>query len=74
MSEERELTMEERFAALDEILHQMESDGVALEESFALYEKGMRLLSETNERLAALEARVEEITAGGQVREFAAEG
>ena len=42
--EERELTLEEAFAQLEEITGRLEDEEISLEDSFAQYQKGMQLL------------------------------
>ena len=37
----RELTLEEAFARLEEVTRTLEDEGISLEESFAVYQKGM---------------------------------
>ena len=44
-----ELTLEESFQKLDEMLLALESRNISLEESFATYQKGMELLKSCNE-------------------------
>ena len=42
--EKEELTLEESFAKLDEMLERLEDRELPLEESFRLYQQGMELL------------------------------
>ena len=46
-----ELTVEESFQKLDRMAEMLESDGIGLEESFKLYEEGMKLLKDLHERI-----------------------
>lgn len=39
-----ELTLEECFSGLEEIIEKMQDTEVSLEDSFALYEQGMKML------------------------------
>lgn len=52
---------EEGMARLEEIVGQLESDELALEESLALFEEGVTLSKTLDTRLAAAEMKVEEL-------------
>ena len=67
---QQELTLEESFARLDGLLENMEREGIALEDSFRLYEQGMALVKDMRGRLNDLEGRVEKIAADGSTEEF----
>lgn len=58
-----EMSFEEALKALEEVVRQLESGDVALDQSIALYERGSALKAHCNERLKAAEARVEMIRA-----------
>ena len=51
-------TLEEDFEELEGIIEQMESEGIPLEKSFELYEKGMKKLKSANEKIEAVEKKV----------------
>jgi exodeoxyribonuclease VII small subunit len=51
-------TFEQLFAKLDERVAQLEQGGLSLEESIALYEEGMQLARECQERLDAAELKI----------------
>lgn len=57
-------TFEAAMARLDEIVTQMESGDVGLEEAVKLFEEGQRHLAYCQTRLGAVEARIAELTAG----------
>ena len=61
-----ELSIEELFAGLENIAEMLESGEVPLEESFLLYEKGMRMLREANARIDLVEKKMLKVTAGGE--------
>ena len=65
-----DMTLEESFVRLDELLNEMESQGLSLEDSFKLYEQGMKLVREMKERLNDLSGRIEKISADGRIEEF----
>ena len=56
---EGELSVEEAFAELDRLVRRMESEGISLEESFACYEKGIRLVRYCNDRIDRVEKKVQ---------------
>ena len=47
----KEIKLEEAFAKLDEILDELESPDISLEESFQVYEEGMKLIRQNKERI-----------------------
>ncbi|MBR1633849.1 MAG: exodeoxyribonuclease VII small subunit [Lachnospiraceae bacterium] len=71
--QDEEKTLEESFDELDGLLEAMEEDGATIEQSFAHYERGMKLVQKMHEKLSALEGKVEQINAEGQFEEFADE-
>ena len=59
---EVELNFETAMDRLEEIVDQMESGKMALEELIVRYEEGMKLVKVCQERLASAEQRIEIIT------------
>ena len=53
-----ELTLEECFSGLEEIIEKMESDNISLEESFQLYGKGIEMIKQLKEKLDATEKKI----------------
>ena len=51
-------TFEQLYARLDERVAKLEQGGLSLEESIALYEEGMQLARECQERLDAAELKI----------------
>jgi exodeoxyribonuclease VII small subunit len=51
-------TFEQLYARLDESVAKLERGGLSLEESIALYEQGMQLARECQERLDAAELKI----------------
>ena len=51
MADKKELTIEESFSKLEEILGKMEDDETGLEESFKLYEEGIGLVKKVSESI-----------------------
>lgn len=53
-----EITIEETFDQLEEVLKQMEDKEISLEESFACYERGMKLVKACNDKLDKVEKQI----------------
>lgn len=62
--------IEDAFARLNAILSKMDEEGVSLEESFRLYEQGMKLIRYCNETIDTVEKKVRVLSAGGEQDEF----
>ncbi|HLS90398.1 MAG TPA: exodeoxyribonuclease VII small subunit [Limnochordia bacterium] len=58
MSQEKELTFEEAFARLEQIVRQLEGGEVNLEESLRLFEEGVRLSRYCAQQLDAAEGKI----------------
>ncbi len=63
-------SIEESFSYLDEVLEKMEDPDIPLEESFALYEKGMKALKEATRAIDDVEKRVKLIDDEGRTEDF----
>ncbi len=59
--QEKQMTFEESLAALEEIVRQLESGRVQLEEAVAYYEKGMQLKKSCEEKLNNAKARIDKL-------------
>ncbi len=68
--EERELTLEEAFAQLEEITGRLEDEKISLEDSFAQYQKGMQLLKYCNDSIDRVEKKVLVLNGEGKLDEF----
>lgn len=68
---EKKLKFEEAMAALEQVVADLEAGNVTLDESLALYEKGMKLVRQCTAVLDAADRRVETVrlTAAGAVTE-----
>lgn len=64
MSEKKqeELTLEEAFEQLDELIDRMEEGDLPLEESFALYKKGISLVEYCSKKIEKVECDIKRIT------------
>lgn len=58
MSENKELTLEEMMDELDNCVRQLEADNISLEDSFQIYEKGMKMVKSCNDRIDRVEKDV----------------
>ena len=70
MPEKEELTLEESFEKLEEMLEKLEDRELPLEESFQLYQKGMELLKACNEKIDLVEKKIMVMNGDGGLDEF----
>lgn len=68
--EDKEQTLEEIFAQLDEVVRTMEQGEASLEESFGLYHKGMDMLKACNEKIDKVEKKMLLLDNEGDAYEF----
>jgi exodeoxyribonuclease VII small subunit len=61
MKEDKSISIEEGFLKLTDILENMDSQNVSLEESFKLYNEGVLLVKELSEKLDDVEAKLKVI-------------
>ncbi len=52
------LTLEESFEKLEEVISRMESGNISLEESFKLYNEGIKLVKNCNSQLDKVEKQI----------------
>lgn len=64
------MTIEENFAKLEDTIEKLEQEDVSLEEAFALYSEGMKLLKECNEQIDRVEKKVLKLAADGNLTEM----
>lgn len=65
-----ELSVETAFQELDRLADRLEDQETSLEESFALYKKGMELLKYCSEKLDTVEKKMLQINDDGTFSEF----
>ena len=58
MAEINEMTIEEAFKALDEILEDLDSDQNGLEETFAKYQKGLEVVKLLKNKIDGIEKKL----------------
>lgn len=68
--EKKEMRLEEAFAQMEELLGQLGDPDVSLEDSFALYQKGMALMKQMSAQIDRVEKQMLQIDEEGQIHEF----
>ena len=58
INENENSTLEEDFKKLDALLSEMEKDDIGIEEAFAKYTEGMKLVKQCNDRIDRVEKKV----------------
>ena len=64
------LALEEAFEQLEEMVAQLESEDITLEESFRIYQQGMQVLKYCSSKIDQVEKKVWKISEDGQTDEF----
>ncbi len=67
---EKVSSLEENFKQLDEMIEKLEDKEIGLEESFSLYEQGMKLLKQCNDQIDKVEKKVMVMNQNGEADEF----
>ena len=67
---ERDMTVEEAFELLDSVVEKLEDRETTLEESFALYQRGMELLKLCNGKIDTVEKKLMQVNQDGELEEF----
>lgn len=68
--EEKRQNLEQTFAEIEDIINNLESKDMALDESFALYEAGMKKLKQCNEEIDKVEKKMLLLNEQGELEEF----
>ena len=63
-------TIEESLKELDAIVAKLESREISLEDSFALYQKGMELLKECSKKIDTVEKKMLKMNENDELSEF----
>lgn len=63
-------TIEEAFQQLETMTEQLESSEISLEESFKLYQQGMKLLKYCNDKIDKVEKKMLQMNEDGTLDEF----
>ena len=64
------MTLEKAFEELEVIIEKMNNRDVSLDDSFALYTEGTKLLKYCNEQLDAVEKKMLVLSEEGELHEF----
>lgn len=64
------MTLEEAFSQLEAVTKELEKEDITLEESFAVYQKGMQLLQFCNDSIDKVEKKVLVLNGEGKLDEF----
>lgn len=70
MAENKEVTLEEKLAQIEEIIHKMEEPDVPLDASFGLYQAGIEQLKDCNRMLDAVEKKMQILNLNGELSDF----
>lgn len=70
VEKKKELSLEENFNGLEEIIVKLESDDIPLEDAFKAYSDGMKLLKICNDQIDRVEKQVLKLTEEGQLEAF----
>lgn len=70
MAENAEFRLEEAFEQIEQLLGRLGDKEVSLEESFTLYQQGMKLLKCCNDQIDQVEKKMLQIDEEGQTHEF----
>ncbi len=70
MATEKTAKIEDLFSELDGIIENMEKDGISLEESFQLYEKGVKTIQECQKTMDMVEKKMMVLNASNELEEF----
>ncbi len=70
MSEEKKISLEDRFDRLDDIISQMEDGSIGLDKSFELYKNGLDEVKAANSMLESMEKAMLVLNEDGSLEEF----
>ena len=70
MSNEKKVSLEERFEHIEEIIEQMEKGDVSLDQSFELYKNGLEEIKAANAMLETIEKAMLVMNEEGNLEEF----
>ena len=69
-SDSKEMTLEEHFDVLDDLISSMEAPAVSLDDSFELYKQGLNQIKAANEMLEGIEKAMLILNEDGSLEEF----
>lgn len=65
-----EITIENGLQELDKIVERLESRDISLEDSFAMYQKGMEVLKQCSRKIDMVEKKMLQMNKDGDLSEF----
>ena len=65
-----EITIEDGLQELDKIVERLESRDISLEDSFAMYQKGMEVLKQCSRKIDMVEKKMLPMNKDGDLSEF----
>lgn len=65
--EQETQSLEENFSTLEELIEQLETEDISLEDAFTAYSKGMEVLKQCNEQIDRVEKQVMKLNGEGQL-------
>lgn len=68
--EDEELSLEQNFARMEEILEQLSGNDIPLEKAFSLYSEGMQVLKNCNGQIDRVEKKVMKLNEEGELEEL----
>lgn len=63
-------SLEENFAKLEQVMERLETEDISLEEAFAAYSAGMKLLKECSSQIDRVEKKVLKLGGDGELTEL----
>lgn len=70
MSDEMELSLEEAYEQLEQVIEKLEDPELPLADSFTAYKAGMELVKQCNAQIDRIEKEVRVLTTEGETDEF----
>lgn len=74
MEEKKELSLEENFDKLEELIEVLSDADVSLEDAFRAYSEGVTLLKTCNDQIDRVEKKVLVLNANGELEELDGDG
>lgn len=64
------MTLEDKFAKLEETVEKLEAEDISLEDSFRIYKEGMEILKQCNDEIDKVEKQVMQLNEAGELVVF----
>ena len=66
----KEITLEAAFEKLENAIEQLEQENISLEDSFKVFQEGMKMVQICNEKISKVDKAVLVLTENGELHEF----